>query len=309
MDGTELSTFSIEYPLQAVRFHKDGQTLVVAGGDSGIRIWNVSDPTKPVERGNFPTHNSDFDISRDGDRLYATGWLISDPAAWIIDVKTGQGVGKIGSDSDSAARLARVSPDGSTLATTSFNGLRFWEFLTGRLIRTITPEKHPTFFDLRADGLLVVSHYHRTTLDVFSKNGVQDVATLDAERELGGPVALTPQGHLLAASQFEDYKYHLDIWDVDQKKRLRTLGIRQGWPYDSLAFSPDGRFLATIRFEGKLEVWDMTRNIDYAVAEIPVGEFGFGCSRIRFTPDGRHVVTGNGNGTIYVVRLPDRLFN
>ena len=90
---------------------------------------------------------------------------------------------------------------------------------------------------------------------------------------------------------------------------MRTVGSHQGWLFSSLAFSPDGRFLAGVRGEGKLEVWDLSRNSTYPEADIPIGGFGFICARLRFTPDGRHVVTGNGNGTIYVVRLPEKLFD
>jgi serine/threonine-protein kinase len=438
IDGKKLAGVSIEFPVQAVWFINEGRTLVTAGSDSGIRIWDVSDPTNPVPGIHFQTQKSRLAISKDGSRLYASGEDIGDPTALVFDLETGEAIGKIGDDSTTVARALRVSPDSSTLLTTSFGGFRFWDVatgkekfasnrepqchrdriadidvthdgsslvstaldmtiierdlatgqvqrlhrgsrselaggiachphenqfvfgdgsrlvivdqksgatspvketvqgplgeiqyspdgrhifastadgqlrlwnvLSGRLERTVSPDaaKH---FDLRSDGLLATSSSSRSAISVFSENGARHLAELDSQREKGGAVALSSHGHLLAAAQFGESAFHIDIWNIDERQRIRTVGFHQGWPYSSLAFSPDGRFLAGVRGEGKLEVWDLTRNSTYPEADIAVGGFGFICTRIRFTPDGRHVVTGNGNGTIYVVRLPDKLFD
>ena len=438
IDGQKLGGVSIEFPVQAVWFIKEGLTLVTAGGDSTIRLWNVSDPANPVPGIHFQTQKSRLAISKDGSRLYASGENIGDPTAWVFDLETGEAVGKIGDDSTTVARALRISPDGSTLLTTSFGGFRFWDVvsgkekfaskrepqchldriadvdvspdgsslvstaldmailerdlatgqvqrrhrgslselaggiacharekkfvfgdgsrlvsvyqksgagvglkdtvqgpfermqysldgrhifastangrlclwdvLTGRLERTVAPgaARH---FDLRSDGLLATSSSSRSTVSVYSENGARHLTDLDPQREQGGAVSWSPHGNLLAAAQFGEGAYHIDIWNIDERRKIRTVGSHQGWLFSSLAFSPDGRFLAGVRAEGKLEVWDMSRNSTYPEVDIPVGGFGFICGRIRFTPDGRHVVTGNGNGTIYVVRLPDKLFD
>ncbi|MDA0589802.1 MAG: serine/threonine-protein kinase [Planctomycetota bacterium] len=438
IDGQKLGGVSIRFPVQGVWLIKEGRTLVTAGSDSGIRQWNVSDPANPVPGIHFQTQKSRLAISKDGSRLYASGENIGDPTAWVFDLETGEAIGKIGDDSTTVARALRISPDGSTLLTTSFGGFRFWDVasgkekfaskrepqchldriadidvspdgstlvstaldmtilerdlatgqvqrrhrgspselaggvachprekkfvfgdgsrlvsvdqksgagvplkdtvqgpferiqyslggrhifasttdgrlclwdvLTGKLERTVSPDA-ARHFDLRSDGLLATFSSSRSTISVYSQNGARHLADLDPQREQGGAVAWSPHGNLLAVAQFGEGAYHIDIWNIDERRRIRTVGSHQGWLFSSLAFSPDGRFLAGVRGEGKLEVWDLSRNSTYPEADIPVGGFGFICARLRFTPDGRHVVTGNGNGTIYVVRLPEKLFD
>ena len=80
-----------------------------------------------------------------------------------------------------------------------------------------------------------------------------------------------------------------------------------GWPF-GLAIDPQGRYVASIRFEGWLEIWDLESLIQTPKACIRIGNFGQQVGGHVFTPDGRHIVTGNRNATIYVIRLPQQLF-
>jgi WD40 repeat protein len=65
----------------------------------------------------------------------------------------------------------------------------------------------------------------------------------------------------------------------------------------SPAFSPDGKWIA---FCGpRLEVFDWKTKDRVYSWDAP----GYGVLKVEFAPDGRHLVTLNKNGTMYVIRL------
>jgi WD40 repeat protein len=104
------------------------------------------------------------------------------------------------------------------------------------------------------------------------------------------------------------------LWQFERPPHLRPLAIPAGTPGASdLAWSPDGRWLATIHASG-LRLWDA--GTARLVSEARASESGF---LAAFARDGRSVLTGQGNhfwqwplsftntATHPVVGLPQRL--
>jgi WD40 repeat protein len=68
---------------------------------------------------------------------------------------------------------------------------------------------------------------------------------------------------------------------------------------ESLAWTPDGKKVAAANKYGQIKVWDANSRRELQSWQLPGAVHGIACS-----PDGRHLAIANGNGTVYVLRLP-----
>ena len=84
------------------------------------------------------------------------------------------------------------------------------------------------------------------------------------------------------------------LWDIRTQKLLGQLDGRQG-SVKGVAFSPDGRMLASGGFDGTIRLWDR-RTLK------PVGQPLRGHSRpvygVAFSRDGRTLASGGDDGTV-----------
>jgi RNA polymerase sigma factor (sigma-70 family) len=64
------------------------------------------------------------------------------------------------------------------------------------------------------------------------------------------------------------------------------------------AASPDGQSLASAARDGKVILWEATTGAKYREWQLPGTVY-----RVVFADDGRHLITANANGTLYVLRL------
>jgi WD40 repeat protein len=96
------------------------------------------------------------------------------------------------------------------------------------------------------------------------------------------------------------------VWDVDTGQVLFTFSGHGGIVY-SVAFSPDGKRLATTSADATVKVWDVS-----SVKELsrdPLTLFGHTAAvyRAAFSPDGKRLATASQDGTsrVYALAVQD----
>ena len=103
-------------------------------------------------------------------------------------------------------------------------------------------------------------------------------------RETIGSAALDPAGRTLAVGTCGVGR-RLELWDVTGRKRAARLTGHQG-RVSAMAFSPDGKTLASGGEEGKVRLWDVGTGRERAVLTGPL----FTVVGLAFSADGKRLV-------------------
>lgn len=269
-------------------FSNDGKSLGVSGGDGSFAIIDLESGTLkrefPSSLGPSPSWRPRaISVARDLSLLAearGAGVVV------IRDLKSDHETElKVGG---SGIRQVAFSPDGKTLVVISGrNQMSWWN-----LESLDRPMKNGEATGVRfsADG---------STLIGLNENGptiVWEVATGKVRSKFRLPAAsrrarasLSPDGRVLAATRgFMDYENAIILWDTMSGKQLGSLrGHKQAiW---SLAFSADGKTIASSGGAGNLRLW----NVETMSELLKIEGRSRAVSTILFSPDQSTLVVGS----------------
>lgn len=158
------------------------------------------------------------------------------------------------------------SPDGHLLAVAFQTGaVRWWNTDTYHKLATVTARQgsinglafSPDGRILVTDGELVegrgAGYARHPTVQLWDTATGHRLAALSPPDAINGPnaFAFSPDGQLLAASMDNT----VWLWEVATGRRLAALYGHTA-QINSIAFSPNGRMVATSSWDGTLRVWD-----------------------------------------------------
>jgi WD40 repeat protein/serine/threonine protein kinase len=279
-------------------YSPDGKRLVSRSADGTVKEWDVAtgQEIRAIKLKDYPQGRGWAQYSPDGKQIVAAS---RDGTMKVWDATTGQQLRTVKSPIAPGDLVSQaLGPDGKWVALGNVDGtVALCDATTGQVVHTLKGDTAIAWqLAFSPDGQRL-SCTHNPMLRVWDVTTGQVLHTLKDVRH----VAFSPDGNRLASRSKGGA---VQVWDVTTGQELHThwepsdtIGARNG------AFSSDGTRLATNSGSGgAIRVWDIAPG--RAKGSKPLLHSYKGSTSpvlaMAFSPDGRHLAAGKGDGTVQV---------
>ncbi len=307
-------TWDVDGHVESVAFSPNGKLFASGDWDGKLRLWNAEtgEPVRVVSHGQY-VHCVVFDLT--GKRL-ATG--SSDRTIRVYDVANGKLLQTLAGHTD-AVLSVRFSADGQKLLSSGYDHTaRLWDLATSaetQILRGHSWWVWAAEFSPDNRRLVTASQDGKAIVWQWSEDR-QRFETLTEFTQHHGPIyaaQFSPDGMTIATA---GYGRRVLLWNpddvqpVDIARRLddlsdppapyRELLGHQG-PVRAVAFSPDGKSLASGGQDNVVRVWDLSDDQQQMV-------FRGHASHVRdcvYSPDGRRLLSAGRDQQIKLWQAAD----
>ena len=245
--------------LNAVAFHPKGTFVASGGEDRLVKLWDVKSGRDVATLKGHDGAVTSVAFTRDGNTLVSCGG--SSTLVW--DVATKRKTRTIDAGALDNVRSLAVHSDGVTLATGG-DGVRLWNLKTGKAIATLKiPATGPgggvESVAFSPDSKLLAAGTATTQVFLWDGKTRKHLATLGTRRndnvfEAISAIAFSPNGKRLASVPVNPV---VGIWNVESRSKIGMLKSRS--TQTCVAFSPDGKTVATGDTLNNIMLWDASK--------------------------------------------------
>ena len=287
--------------IEGLTFSPDGKTLASSGsGDGTIRFWDV----RTGDQKHAVTGHEDYVYSvafnPDG-KFFASGYADGSIRFW--DAETGRHLKTFkGSNYDASCLV--FSLDGKTLAHTDGLNIRLQDAHTGEEKMRLTGHTWGMHsMVLSPDGDTLASGSEDRTIRLWDMHTGEHKRTLNGHQHRVYSVAFSPDGKTLASGSDDNT---VRLWDVDTGETQMILtghagefeGVDNGHSsvegVKSVAFSPDGKTLASGGGDNVIHLWD----IGTGKREMTLVGHTHWVFSLAFSPDSKTLASGSNDSDI-----------
>jgi WD40 repeat protein/serine/threonine protein kinase len=329
MDGTinvwdaasapDVVTFKGHDTWNQITFSPDGRRLAAGGGGPvglstegyAVRVWDVATGKELSTLKGHASNIKSMAFSPDGARLTTIAAKLESRGDQVVaavvkvwDVATGKNL-STSSDFHTAHFWVEVfSRDGRLLASHRPDGkMTIWEIATGRELVSLEGVLGALAFS--PDGRRLASGGGDGILRVWDAATGQEILSVKAHAGPAGRaairrVAFSDDGRRLATGASTERT--VKVWDATTGRELLTLKGHAGY-VEGLAFSPDGRRIASAARDGMVRLWDAATGKELSSLHGHAG----GLLSLAFSPDGQRLAAGgvgDGSVTVWEANVP-----
>jgi WD40 repeat protein len=291
-------------PVVSVAYSPDGKYVVTGGTDGTVRLWGA---TTGKEVRTIRAHSGQVRgvaVSADG-RLIASA-SSGEGGVKIWDAKDDPSCQTIWANGGPLLSVA-FNPDGRRLAAVGVNGcLKMYHPATGREV--LSSRERISWMGMAGNYPVVGVSFSRDgkKLATGYDTGhirIRDAASGVVELEFKGhdgpvwDVAFSPDGKKLAttAGLGIAFENKAEVWDAETGRHLYTpTGHEKGYQISSVAWSPDGKLLATASHDLTARLWDAETGKPVRTLK---GHDG-AVRGVSFSPDGKRLATASYDQTV-----------
>ncbi|HEV3263501.1 MAG TPA: protein kinase, partial [Gemmataceae bacterium] len=287
-------------PATSVAYSPDGKQIATASNDQTIRLWDpatgqqtallragsVSDDRQNQEHYPLVAYN------RDGSRI--ASYALTNGGAGtsrLWDADTGTEIAVLGKWQEIVPPVA-FSPDGKRVAAGAGQFVHLCDAVTGRQLAALGPHARPVWhLAYSPDGKRIAcATAEGNAIHLWDGESGKEVAVLAVP--CVAHVLFSPDG-----SRLVSWGAHPDntvrLWDAATGRLLAVLAGHKN-SINAVAFSPDGKRVATASFDQTGRLWDGRTGQLLAVLRGHTGRVW----HVLFSPNGTRVVTASDDTTL-----------
>jgi WD40 repeat protein len=288
-----------------VAFSPDGKTLASGSHDGTVLLWDVATGRQVRAIEDHRLHGKPFEVvsvafSPDGKRVASAS---SDKTVRVWEVSTGAAVWTF--SNVKYAQEVTFSQNGNRLAVANCATVLVWNLNTGTLLRTISKARFGAGSHYCAGHVAFLENGRKIVADagpiqIWQVATGQELKRFKPDQSDSAMTVSTDGTKLLLGGDVNSASGVLELRDLASGNLLRRFP-EQTYPVESVAFSPDGKIIASdgrdgmdISSSGYIHLWDSATG---AELHRLVGHQG-PVAGIAFAPDGKTLASASWDNSV-----------